>query len=390
MENILSYHKKEYEESPLVIVEVPGTCTLLGSYSDSCKGWSLLGTDVATLFVGISQRNDQLVRLANATLNDRKRFSLSNIKFRKEDRWGNYIKGVIGILASEGVEFSGLNVTVEGPLLLSDNQMVSSAIALGVCMALNALMDLQMSISSMIRVIYQANTTFNNELCKISDLLTMINGQKGKVLFFDLQHLTFQELGFPFTEESEEYVALIIDSKISPNAMREEIATKRKDIEVAFSKLKELKPGGFIRDFPESDLSARVVPLEEDVRHICEYILMESRLTFDAAFMLSPKDAMLYGKTMVKIQTGLRDLLEVSCPEVDWLTKRSSEINGSVGAVLVSNGFSGNVMVLLSKQALPSYISRLEEYEHIFGFHPRWYIYEGGGSAKVVFQEQHI
>jgi len=387
MESILCNHKKEYEESPLVIVEVPGTCTLLGSYSDACKGWSILGTDVATLFVGISQRDDQLVRLANATLNDRKRFSLSNIKFRKEDRWGNYIKGVIGILASEGVEFPGLNVTVEGPLLLSDNQMVSSAIALGVCMALNTLMDLQMSISSIIRVIYQANTTFNNELCKISDLLTMINGQKGKVLFFDLQHLTFQELAFPFTEESEEYVALIIDSKISPNAMREEIAAKRRAIEVSFSKLKELKPGGFIRDFPEGDLSARIVPLDEDSRHICEYILMESRLTFDAASLLTTKDVNMYGKTMVKIQTGLRDLLEVSCPEVDWLTKRSSEISGSVGAVLVSNGFSGNVMVLLSKQALPSYISRLEEYEHIFGFHPRWYIYEGGSSAKVVFQD---
>ncbi len=387
MENIQKHHKKEYEESPLVIVEVPGVCTLLGSYSDACKGWSIMGTDADTLFVGISQRDDQLVRLANATLNDRKRFSLSNIKFRKEDRWGNYIKGVIGILANEGVEFSGMNVTVEGPLLLSDNQMVSSAIALGVCMALNSLMNLEMSISSMIRVIYQANTTFNSELCNISDLLTMLNGKRGKVLFFDLHHLTFQELDFPFTEQSEEYVAIIVDSKISPNAMREEIASKRKAIEIAFTKLKELKPRGFIRDFPEGDLSTRVVPLDEEARHICEYILMESRLTFDAASMLNAKDAILFGKTMVRIQAGLRDLLEVSCPEVDWLTKRSSETSGSIGAVLVSNGFSGNVMVLLSKQALPSYIGRLEEYEHIFGFHPRWYIYEGGGSAKVVFQD---
>ena len=387
MENIISHHKKEYEESPLVIVEVPGTCTLLGSYADACKGWSILGTDVATLFVGISKRDDQLVRLANGTLNDRKRFSLSNIKFRKEDRWGNYIKGVIGILANEGVVFPGMNVTVEGPLLLSDNQMVSSAIALGVCMALNTLMDLEMSISTMIRIIYQANTSFNNELCKISDLLAMLNGQQGKVLFFDMQHLTFQELDFPFTDQSEEYVALIIDSKISPNAMREEIAAKRRAIESAFIKLRELKPGGFIRDFPEGDLSARIVPLDEEARHTCEYILMESRLTFDAASLMNHKDATMFGKIMVRVQTGLRDLLEVSCPEVDWLTKRSSEISGSLGAVLVSNGFSGNVMVLLSKQAVPSYIDRLEEYEHIFGFHPQWYIYEGGGSARVVFQE---
>ena len=141
-------------------------------------------------------------------------------------------------------------------------------------MALNTIMDLEMSISTIIRIIYQANTSFNNELCKISALLAMLNGQQGKVLFFDLQHLTFQELDFPFTDQSEEYVALIIDSKISPNAMREEIAAKRRAIESAFIKLRELKPGGFIRDFPEGDLSSRIVPLDEEARHICEYILM--------------------------------------------------------------------------------------------------------------------
>ncbi|NCC65257.1 MAG: galactokinase, partial [Spirochaetia bacterium] len=65
--------------------------------------------------------------------------------------------------------------------------------------------------------------------------------------------------------------------------------------------------------------------------------------------------------------------------------KRAGELSGCLGSVQVSNGFSGNIMVLLSKQALPSYISRLEDYEHIFGFHPRWYSYEGNEPARIVF-----
>lgn len=387
MDNVIKQHTKEYGEAPLVIAEVPGTCTLLGGYADACRGWSLVGADAATMYVAVSYRDDQLVRLTNVTLNDRKRFSLGNIKYRKEDRWGNYIKGVIAILANEGVQLTGLNITVEGPLLLGDNQMVSSASSLGSCLALNTLMNLNLSVSSMIRIAYQANTTFNNELCKISDLLTMLSGGLSKILFFDLQHVTFQELQFPFTDANEEYIAIVVDSKISPNAMREEIQSKRQAIEKAFSKLNELKSGGFLRDFPESELSARVVPLDEDSRHICEYILMESRLASDAASMLGHKDALSYGKLMNRVQAGLRDLLEVTCPEVDWLTKRASEINGCLGSVQISNGFAGNIMVLLSKQALPSYISRLEDYEHIFGFHPRWYIYEGHEAAKIVFPE---
>ena len=387
MDNVIKQHNKEYGETPLVIAQVPGTCTLLGSYADACKGWSLVGTDASTLFVSVSLRDDQLVRLTNATLNDRKRFSLGTIKYRKEDRWGNYLKGVVAVLGNEGVSFTGLNITVEGSLLYSDNQMVSTACSLGTVIALDALLGLNLGMTSMIRIAYQACTAFNNEAFKISDLLTMLNGKPSKVLFYDLQHVTYKEIPFPFTEENDEYVAIVVDSKISPNAMREEINSKRRAIERAFAKLKELKSGGFLRDFPESELSARIVPLDEEARHICEYVLMESHLANDAASLLTSKDAPQYGKLMNRVQAGLRDLLEVTCPEVDWLTKRASELNGCLGSVQISNGFSGNIMVLLSKQALPSYISRLEDYEHIFGFHPRWYIYGGHEAAKVVLPE---
>ncbi|MDD4450679.1 MAG: galactokinase, partial [Sphaerochaeta sp.] len=296
MDNVIKQHSKEYGETPLVIAQVPGTCTLLGSYADACKGWSLVGTDASTLFVAVSLRDDQLVRLTNATLNDRKRFSLGNIKYRKEDRWGNYLKGVIAVLANEGVSFTGLNITVEGNLLYSDNQMVSTACSLGTVIALDALLGLALSMTSMIRVAYQASTTFNNESCRVSDLLTMLNGKPSRILFFDLQHVTYKEISFPFTEENDEYVAIVVDSKISPNAMREEINSKKRAIERAFGKLKELKSGGFLRDFPESELSARIVPLDEEARHICEYVLMESHLANDAASLLASKDASLYGK----------------------------------------------------------------------------------------------
>lgn len=387
MDNVVTQHVKEYGQHPAVVVQVPGICTLLGGYADACRGWALVGTDATSLSVAISLRDDQMVRLYNATLNDRKRFNLSNVKFRKEDRWGNYPKGVVGVMVSENTTLAGMNITLEGSLLYADNQMISTASALATTLALDALFELELSLTSQIRITYQANTVFNSERCKISDMLTMINGKSESVLFYDLQHVTFKEIPFPFTDANDEYVAIIVDSKISPAAMREEIRIKRDTMDEAFEKLKEFKEGGFIRDFPESDLSERIVPLFEEDRHIAEYVLMESRLSRDASEMLNNRDAPQLGKLMNRMQTGLRDLLEVTCPEVDWLTKRAGEISGVLGAVQVSNGFSGNILVLLSKGALSRYIDRLEEYEHIFGFHPRWYVYSGNEAAKIVLTE---
>ncbi|HZJ87747.1 MAG TPA: galactokinase [Sphaerochaeta sp.] len=386
MDTIVRQHTEEFEAPPAVIVTVPGICTLLGGYADACRGWSLVATDEATLSVAISLRDDQMVRLYNATLNDRKRFNLSNVKFRKEDRWGNFPKGVIGVMVSEATTLAGMNITVSGELLYADNQMISTASALATTLAIDALFAQELSLTSTVRITYQANTVFNSERCRVSDLLAMINGAREQLLYFDLQHMTFQQLPLPFGSVDGDIQAIIIDSKISPAAMREEIEYKREEIDEAFAALSAQKGGAFLRDFSESDMSDRSLRLDEDQRQICSYILGETRMIRDAAKLFSERGASQLGKMLTNVQHGLRDRLEVTCPEVDWLTKRAGETPGVYGAVQVDNGFAGNILVLLSKDALSSYIERLEEYEHIFGFRPRWYLLSGSDAAKVVLR----
>lgn len=345
----------------------------------------MVGTAFTSLRIAVSKRDDDAVRMYNATLNDRKRFSLPSIKYRKEDRWANFIKGVMFTLVADEHSFHGMNFTVEGNLLLGDTMSVSSALSLGTCMVLDQLYGLKLDSQTVIRIAYQSNVSFNDKPCRITDLLAMMNCKKDNLLFYDLSQVKSSGIEFPFSDPDGEYVAVIVDSKISPAAMREEMKTKRDDTKEAFEALKKLKPNGPIRDFPEGDLHARAVSLPESMRHICTYVLMESHLVQDAATLIVKKDAPGLGKVMGRIQNGFRDLMEITCPEVDWLIKRASETQGCLGAVQVSNGLAGNILLLLSKDAVPQYITRLEEYEHIFGFHPKWHVYQSQDGARIVF-----
>ncbi|MCH3907991.1 MAG: galactokinase [Sphaerochaeta sp.] len=384
MEKIYEAHMKEFGEKPQVVGEVPGICTLFGSFSDLCGGFSLVGTAFTILRIAVSKRDDDAVRMYNATLNDRKRFTLPSIKYRKEDRWANFIKGVMYTLAADGHVFQGMNFTVEGNLLLGDQMSVSSALSLGTCMVLDALYRMKLDPQTIIRIAYQSNISFNDKPCRITDLLAMLNCKKDNLLFYDLSMVKSSLIPFPFSDPQGEYVAIVVDSKISPVAMREEMKSKREDTKAAFQALKKIKPNGPIRDFPEGDLHARAVSLPESMRHICTYVLMESHLVQDAAGLIIKKDAPGLGKVMGRIQNGFRDLMEITCPEVDWLIKRASETQGCLGAVQVSNGLAGNILLLLSKDVVPQYISRMEEYEHIFGFHPKWHVYQSQDGAKIV------
>jgi len=91
----------------------------------------------------------------------------------------------------------------------------------------------------------------------------------------------------------------------------------------------------------------------------------------------------LYGKVLSKVQAGLRDMFEVTCPEIDWLTKRATEISGCLGATMITNGSSGTILVLLSPESLDLYTTRMEEYEHIFGFRPTWSLYNPVDGLKI-------
>ncbi len=386
MNKIDALHEKEFGERPLIIGEVPGICTLFGNFSDICEGWAVIGTSNGYVRLAVSKRDDGMVRLYNATANDRKRFSLNSIKFRKEDRWGNFIKGVVAVLASEDYRMQGMNITCYGPVLLGDMNAVGTALALVTCITLNHLYGFNMSYQTMTRISYRSMVVFNQRSCRLCDLVTMLHCPPGKVLFFDLDTMGYQEIEFPFGSEKGDCFAVLLESKINQGAMREEVSTRRNDTKQAFAELKRFNQNGCaLREFPEEDLHNRQMAMEEPMRHICSYVLMESQESVQAAKSLKQKDPRALGNVMNRVQSGLRDLMEITCPETDWLAKRACETQGCFGAMQVYDGMAGNMLMLFDKHGWDRYQPRLEDYEHIFGFHPKWHIYQSPGSMQVTF-----
>jgi galactokinase len=77
--------------------------------------------------------------------------------------------------------------------------------------------------------------------------------------------------------------------------------------------------------------------------------------------------------------------MEVSVPEIDWIVKRGTEMEGILGSRLSGRGFGGCVLVLIRRDALESYREKMEEYERIFGFHPHIYpISPGDGTRREL------
>ncbi len=382
MKDITELHQSEFDEQPQVVASVPGVHTLLGEFTDYCKGFSLCGTSSSTLEIAASLRPDQSARLFSSQGNDRKRFNIQNLKYRREDRWGNYAKGVMALFANKGVSVAGVNISLSGSLLKNDGPVVSSAMCLGCAIVLNELFKASMTIDELAAIAYMAQTSFCAETGRYVMFLAMVHARPGALMLFNIQSLSWEYI--PFPPVTAAVSSIIVESKVSPYALKEELATRRRESKLAFEKLRIQFPSGLLRDISDQDIKDPTVPLTEQEKRTCMYVIGESRLAREGARLLAQNDMVMYGKVLNKVQAGLRDSFEVTCPEIDWLTKRAIETPGCLGATMITTGSSGTVMVLIPQETVGAYTARMEEYEHIFGFRPKWSAYQPQGAAKIL------
>ena len=85
MKNIFEAHEQEYQVQPQIVVSTPGRFHLIGEHSWFCKDKTLSMAVNLPVYVAISPHNDANLRFYFAQMNDRKKISLTALKYRKED-----------------------------------------------------------------------------------------------------------------------------------------------------------------------------------------------------------------------------------------------------------------------------------------------------------------
>ncbi|MCR5442127.1 MAG: hypothetical protein K6E89_00075 [Sphaerochaetaceae bacterium] len=331
--------------------------------------------------VSLYESPDNQVHVHNSFTGDRKRFSLTSLKYRKEDKWANYVKGILLQLVEHGVELKPFSLELDGSILKCDGATLSAAVSVGVCIALKTNLKLDISDKDIFLMCYRNCTGYCGELTKYSTVVAMLGAEEGKYILFDMNTMSYVFLDDPFNNGI--CAMLMVDCKIPPTAMREEISLRHGQVREAFDKLKESYPYS-LKEFPLTDLTDRVIPLDEESRRICSAVIEDKLAAAGMLRMFPAHDYAQIGRNLTKVGKLIRDDLEISCPEIDWLIKRSSEIPGCHGATIVFNGDNTYVALLINTDAIHLYDSRLEDYERIFGFKAKISPLRPGGKWEMV------
>jgi galactokinase len=362
-------HRTEYEldrSEPVVIAEAPGRVHFLGEHGESGAGLYLSAAIDRWVRVAMSIRKDNSLRFYAADLAERKRTTLVNLKYKREDRWANYLKVAIHIFADLGFPVRGLNFTIAGEIPPQVGLASSSAIELAAAVALRGFFHVRISDQELLRRLSAAHLLFFGNSADAVDYLIGLSARKDQFLIVDQTNLTVRKIKSPLARHK----IILIDSRVPRIGVEDELRIRQEDTKNGLELLAQSYEGASFREYATTDLVESMGNLPEEIRRRSMHVVQEIRRVYDAEDCLLRSDLPGLSRLIFHSHESLRDLYEVSCPELDWLVKRGQETDGLIGSRMTGQGFGGCTYTIVRNDAVAEYKRRLDDYERIFGFHP--------------------
>lgn len=381
IDEMIKFHESEYGTEPETIAQAPGVINLLGEHTDFFDGYVIQTAINSSVKIAISRRIDNSLRFYAADVGERKKTTVANLKYKREDRWANYIKGVLYEFIQLGYNFKGLDITISGDIPQGIGLGSSAAVGVATALALRELFDFEMTGIQVVQTAYLSESAFIGNSERLTDQFCTFYAEENSAVFLDVRTLEYANIPFDLSE----YKLVITNSNVPVINSEDDINDRRAECQKCMTILSSKTQGSSLRDFLQSDLELSMGKLTESSRRLCLHVIDENQRVLDGKKQLEHKDYLSFGRLLNRSHESLRDNFEVSCPELDWLVKRASEIDGCAGSRMAGPGFCGCTVSFMREDAFARYDERLEEYDRIFGFQAEYSICEPAGKARVIY-----
>jgi galactokinase len=273
-----------------------------------------------------------------------------------------------------------MNFTVSGNIPQQIGLASSTAIETASGVALRNLLHIHISDDSLAEKLHKAHVSFFNGAASLADYQACLLARKEHFLVIDASAQEVKKIKSPFSR----FRFLLVDSRVPRMGVENELSLRRNDALKGLELLSQKSADASFRDFAFSDLLEVLGDFPEQIRRRSMHIVQELRRVTDGCDALERGDIAAFSRIIFHSHESLRDLYEVSCPEIDWLVKRAQETENAAGSRMTGQGFGGCIYTIIRREMAEEYKKRLEEYERIFGFRPVIYEVKLASGSRMV------
>jgi galactokinase len=343
------------------VVRAPGRVNLIGEHTDYNDGLVLpaaIDREIRLAYVPTDDRRVELQRLDDG---QRHGFDLDE-PYRATGTWIDYASATAAALAQAGLPVGGLRGVVTTSLPENAGLSSSAAIELAVAWALLGDSADRVDRLTLARICQRAENAFVGVQCGLMDQFSVSCAIAGLALLLDCRSLEWRSVALP-----SDLTLVVCHTGSQRRLGTSEYNLRRAQCEAAVVGLALLDPSiRSLRDVSPELLARGGATLDPVVARRAAHIVAENDRVRTVVAAFEAGDLAAVGEAFRAGHASLRDLFEVSSPELDALVEIAVTVPGVVGA-----GFGGCTVNLVRPDAVDAFRAAvLDRYPGLTGLQP--------------------
>lgn len=366
---------------PKQTVFAPGRVNIIGEHTDYNDGFVMPCAINYGMAVSFTPRSDSLWRVYAIDINETDAFDIKKPIPQSEDKWKNYVRGVVKFVQAKCPEFiQGADIAMTSDVPMSSGLSSSAALEISIGKTCQVLGNLPLSLSEIALIGQEAENKFVGANCGNMDQLTSALGQKDHLVMIDCRTLDITPTPVP-----QGYSIAIINSNVKHDLVTGEYNSRRQECEKAaeffgVKALRDVSPEQFI------ERSAELQELDELAYKRAKHVISENNRVLEAVEALKAGDMQKLGVLMADSHDSMRDDFEITIPEIDYLVELAQvAIGKNGGARMTGGGFGGCIVCLVPNEKVDDLRKLIaENYQKQTGIQETFYVCTANDGVHLV------
>ena len=344
------------DPSAVRVVRAPGRVNLIGEHTDYNEGFVLpIAIDLGISIALVSGENRR-VTLTLAADGDTSAFDLDAIGPRTGG-WIDYVAGTAWAMAAAGIPVRGFRGLLASDLPQGAGLSSSAALELAAALALSGGEEPAVDRMTLARVAQRGENEYVGVACGLMDQFASAFGKAGHALLLDCRSLEHRAVPLALDE-----VALVVTDSGSPRRLDQSAYNERRaQCDAAVAAIAAREPGiRSLRDVTPEMLVAESGTMSPVLERRARHVVEENRRVLETVAALEAGDLPAVGRLLDASHASLRDLYEVSSPELDALVEIAGAVPGVLGSRLTGAGFGGCTITLVRRDAVAPLTAAVE------------------------------
>lgn len=363
------------------IFRAPGRVNLIGEHTDYNEGFVMPAAVEFSTMVAISPRSDSKLLIHSDEFGGNQEFDVTRLPLQRSGSWSDYVIGVASVLRQAGTTLQGADLLVHGNVPVGAGLSSSASVEVASALALLSLDGAKLPLTEVAKLCRRAENEFVGARVGIMDQFVSCMGKAGHALLLDCRSLEFKFAPIPQGVE-----LLVCNTMVKHDLATGAYNQRREECEQGVRYFAQTNPSvRALRDVTATMLDEMGGKLPPIIRKRCTHVIRENQRTLDAARALAEGDLPAMGRLMRESHESLRDLYEVSSPELDAMVDAAQGLPGFIGGRMTGGGFGGCTVNLVREDQVSNFSSQIaEQYRRATGIVPQIYPCRAGNGAQEL------